>query len=82
MTLKNFKKLKIPDSPGVYFFRKGFQILYVGKATSLRDRVKSYFTKDLIVARGPVLVEMLFQANDIKWQKTDSVLEALILEAE
>lgn len=81
MTNKNFKKLKLPDKPGVYFFLKGKEILYIGKATSLKDRVKSYFGKDLIQTRGPILVDMVFKADKIKWQSTDSVLEALILEA-
>ena len=81
MNKKDFKKFIIPDSPGVYFFLKGKKILYVGKATSLRDRVRSYFGNDLIGTRGPIVLEMVFQANNIKIQKTDSVLEALILEA-
>jgi len=76
------KKIKLPDKPGVYFFKRGRDLLYIGKATSLKDRVKSYFGKDLIETRGPVLLDMLFKANKISWQKTDSVLEALILEAE
>ncbi len=57
------------------------RILYIGKATSLRDRVKSYFGKDLIETRGPLLVDMVFKSSGIKWQETDSVIEALILEA-
>ena len=75
------KKLNIPDKPGVYFFKKGKDILYIGKATSLKDRVKSYFGKDLIQTRGPIVLDMVFKADKIKWQETDSVLEALILEA-
>jgi excinuclease ABC subunit C len=82
MNIGNFKKIKIPDRPGVYFFLKNGRILYIGKATSLKDRVKSYFGKDLIETRGPLLVDMVFKADKIKWQTTDSVLEALILEAE
>jgi len=78
----NFKKLRLPDRPGVYFFLKNREIIYIGKATSLRDRIKSYFGKDLIETRGPILVDMVFKADKIKWQTTDSVLEALILEAE
>jgi len=73
--------MRLPSSPGVYFFKKRRDILYIGKATSLRDRVKSYFGKDLISTRGPLLLDMVTQATSIKWQKTDSVLEALILEA-
>jgi excinuclease ABC subunit C len=81
MDIKYFKKIKLPDKPGVYFFLKGKKILYIGKATSLRDRTKSYFGKDLIETRGPFLVDMIFQADKIDWQTTDSVLEAIILEA-
>jgi len=79
----------LPDVPGVYFFlgppkrsgdKKG-NILYIGKATSLRDRTKSYFAADLIKTRGPGIVDMIFRAEDIRWEETDTVLEALILEA-
>lgn len=81
MNNTHLKKLKMPDSPGVYFFKKGKEIIYIGKATSLRDRVKSYFGKDLIVTRGPFLVDMIFHSDKVDWQGTESVLEALILEA-
>ncbi len=78
---KNLKKL--PDSPGVYFFKDGKgAVLYIGKATSLRSRVKSYFREDLAVTRGPKIVQMLEQAKSVDFVKTDSVLEALLLEAE
>jgi len=82
MNFLNFKKFNLPDTPGVYFFLKGKEVLYIGKATSLKDRVKSYFSKDLIETRGPVILDMVFKANKIKWQITGSVLEALILETE
>ncbi len=81
MNIKSLPKFKLPDSPGVYFFLKGNKLLYVGKATSLKDRVKSYFSRDLIATRGPLIVDMVFKATNIKFQKCDSVLEALILEA-
>ena len=71
----------LPDTPGVYFFKKGSEILYVGKATSLSDRVKSYFLKDILVTRGPKIQKMLEEANSVGFTQTDSVLEALILEA-
>lgn len=82
MNVSIYKKANLPDCPGVYFFYKNKEILYIGKATSLRDRVKSYFSRDLIATRGPLLVDMIVQADRIDHQKTDSVLEALILEAE
>lgn len=81
MNNTDFKKIKLPSTPGVYFFLKNGEILYIGKATSLKDRVKSYFSNDLIETRGPLLVDMVFSANQIKYEVTDSVLEALILEA-
>lgn len=74
-------KQKLPDWPGVYFFLKGKEILYIGKATSLRDRVRSYFNGDIAAARGPRIVAMVEQADAINFETTDSVLEALILEA-
>jgi len=82
MTFDDFKKLNLPDGPGVYFFKKGVDTLYIGKATSLRDRVRSYFNDDLIQTRGRLLVDMVVQADTITYQETDSVLEAFILESE
>lgn len=84
MTLEQFKKKasQLPDGPGVYFFlgpRR--EVLYIGKATSLRDRVRSYFAKDLMDTRGPLLVDMLEKARSVDCRVTDSVLEALLLEA-
>jgi excinuclease ABC subunit C len=73
--------VKLPDKSGVYFFKKGKTILYIGKATSLASRVRSYFSKDLIETRGPLILDMVTQASSIKYQETDNVLEAIILEA-
>ncbi|MBI5126629.1 MAG: GIY-YIG nuclease family protein [Candidatus Taylorbacteria bacterium] len=84
MKLENFEQLHIPDNPGVYLFygsTSDTQPLYIGRATSLRDRVRSYFGDDLIHTRGPLLVDLVTKAETIKWQETDSVLEAIILEA-
>lgn len=81
MDFSNYKKNNLPDTPGVYLFKKNKDILYIGKATSLKDRVRSYFSNDLIATRGPLIVDMVFQSEDIDFIKTDSVLEALILES-
>ncbi len=82
MIRQDLDNFELPQSAGVYFFRDGDgKILYIGKATSLRDRVRSYFGADLIKTRGPRLVDMVFKAVGITWQETSSVLEALILEA-
>ncbi len=84
MNLQEFqKKNKLPNSSGVYFFLgKNKKPIYIGKATNLRDRVKSYFSKDLLNTRGPLLVKMLEEAKTIEFRKTESVLEALLLEAD
>jgi len=65
----------------VYLFKKGRTVLYVGKATSLRDRVRSYFDDDLIATRGPRIVDMVTRADRIAHETTPTVLEALVREA-
>ena len=81
MEKANLLKKKLPDAPGVYFFlgtKK--QILYIGKATSLRNRVRSYFSNDITEKRSHIIAKMVTEAKNIEWTETDSVLEALILE--
>ncbi|HEY1036976.1 MAG TPA: GIY-YIG nuclease family protein [Candidatus Paceibacterota bacterium] len=83
MQLTDFHKLDFPDVPGVYFFKNGAgETLYIGKATSLRDRVRSYFADDLMKTRGRLLVDMIAQASTVTYRITDSVLEAFILETQ
>lgn len=73
--------LKLPDTPGVYFFLGAKkQILYIGKATSLKNRVKSYFSNDIIEKRSELIEKMVDDAKTVEFTETDSVLEALILE--
>src|SRR3989338_1988631 len=81
MTKGQLKRFKLPDSPGVYLFKKGRKILYIGKATSLRDRVRSYFSSDLVAGRGDRIVGMVAGATSFDWKVTQSVLEALMLES-
>jgi len=81
MNISTLKELDIPKKPGIYRFLDTSGILYIGKATSLRDRVRSYFGADVIETRGPHIVDMVTKATTISWEETDSVLEALILEA-
>jgi excinuclease ABC subunit C len=73
--------LNLPDVPGVYLFKKGRTVLYVGKATSLRDRVRSYFDNDLIATRGPRVVDMVTKSDRLVVETTPTVLEALVREA-
>lgn len=85
MRRDDLDKLDLPDAPGVYRFvrRSGGreETLYVGKATSLRDRVRSYFADDLIASRGPRLVDIVTRAQTVRVEQTDTVLDALVLEA-
>jgi len=75
-------KTKLPDRPGVYtFLDRQRRPIYIGRATSLKDRVKSYFANDLIETRGPRIIDMVTKATVLKWQETDTVLEAIILES-
>ncbi len=78
----NLKELKLPDEPGIYrFIDTNGGILYIGKATSLKDRVRSYFSNDLLHTRGKHIVDMVTLAGSVTYTTTDSALEALILEA-
>src|SRR5438105_1405865 len=84
MTLEEFKKkaTKMPDTPGVYFFLGPKKdVLYIGKAADLKSRVRSYFSKDIAQTRTEHIANMVQKARYIDWRTTDSVLEALILEA-
>jgi len=81
MELKDLKKVKLPDTPGVYFFRDARrQVLYINKATSLREQVRNYFNKNFADIHGPLLISLIETAKSLEFVVTDSVLEALILE--
>lgn len=81
MQRSELSSYNLPDVPGVYFFKQGRKVLYVGKATSLRDRVRSYFDDDLIATRGPRVVDMVTKADHISHETTPTILEALVREA-
>jgi excinuclease ABC subunit C len=82
MIRQELDKLELPAEPGVYFWKDtDGKILYIGKATSLRDRVRSYFAPDVIKTRGAHIVDMVFKATTVSYEATLTVLEALILEA-
>lgn len=81
MQRNELRKSNLPDCPGVYLFKQGRKVLYVGKATSLRDRVRSYFDDDLIATRGPRIVDMVTKAERVSFEATPTVLEALVREA-
>ncbi len=78
MTLEE-KLQNLPDSPGVYLMKdaKG-RVIYIGKALSLWNRVRSYFQKS---AKGEKTEMMVRQIVDLETIMTHTELEALILEA-
>ncbi len=71
---------RLPDRPGVYQFKdaKG-QVIYIGKAASLRSRVRSYFQESRY--RDPKTDALVEQIQDLEVIVTASELEALILES-
>ena len=70
--------LHLPTQPGVYLFKTtGGRVLYVGKATHLKDRVRSYFAKKPDRAMIPTLVK---KADQVDCIITGTPGEALILE--
>lgn len=76
------KKLKeLPRQPGVYFHKDASgEIIYVGKAAVLKNRVRQYFQ----VSRGrdPKTEALVREIADVEWMVVDSEIEALFLEGE
>jgi DNA polymerase III subunit epsilon len=78
------RRLELPDAPGVYkLLRVGGDVLYVGKATSLKKRVSSHFKGGRRI-RGTTerALEMLSQVRDLEVLPTETALEAALLETE
>jgi excinuclease ABC subunit C len=76
---------RLPDRPGVYLLKDSRgDVLYVGKAQSLRNRVRSYWQKQAAPrALGDIhrIREVIGRIADVEYTLTDSVSEALLLEA-
>ena len=71
---------RLPERPGVYLFKDAkVQVIYVGKAASLRSRVRSYFQEAR--PRDPKTDALVRQIRDLEYVVTDNELEALMLEA-
>lgn len=74
------KVKQAPAAPGVYFFRDSAgRFLYIGKSADLKARLASYFQEP----RGlsPFKETMIEQIADVRWRRTESEIEALILES-
>jgi len=70
----------LPAVPGVYYFQdKKGEVIYVGKAVSLRNRVRSYYQSG--AQHSPKVRSLMNRATDLKYIVTDSEVEALILES-
>ena len=74
------EKLKaLPGSPGCYIYKdEKAEVLYVGKAISLKNRVRSYFQSS--TKHGARIARMVSRVRDLEWIVVDSELEALVLE--
>jgi excinuclease ABC subunit C len=71
----------LPPRPGVYFFKDASgKIIYVGKAKSLRERVRSYFQES--TSFSPKQDALISNISDLEFIVAGSELEALILEAQ
>lgn len=72
---------KLPAKPGVYIMHDASdEIIYVGKAISLKNRVRQYFQKSRTQRRGPKIEQMVERIVRFEYIITDSELEALVLE--
>jgi excinuclease ABC subunit C len=75
-TLKN-----LPDRPGVYLMKNARgDVLYVGKAQSLRSRVRSYWQKETAGPEHHLIRSVIDRVVDVEYTITDSISEALLLE--
>jgi excinuclease ABC subunit C len=79
MTLEQ-KLERLPDRPGVYVYKDAkAAVVYVGKAASLRNRVRSYWKE--ASPRDPKTDALVLQIRDLEYIVTDNELEAMMLEA-
>jgi excinuclease ABC subunit C len=75
------KLAELPKEPGVYFHKDATgEIIYVGKAARLNNRVRQYFQKSRL--RDPKTDALVAEIADTDWMVVGSELEALFLEAE
>jgi DNA polymerase-3 subunit epsilon len=75
------KRLPLPDQPGIYrMLRANSDLLYIGKAKSLKMRVNSYFRSKAPHAEH--ILEMLTQAQKLEFTRTGTAVEAALLESD
>jgi excinuclease ABC subunit C len=72
---------RLPDRPGVYLMKDARgTVIYVGKAQSLRNRVRSYWQKQTGGGESQLIRSVIDKIADLEYTMTDSVSEALLLE--
>jgi excinuclease ABC subunit C len=72
---------RLPDRPGVYLMKDARgAVIYVGKAQSLRNRVRSYWQKQTGGGESQLIRSVIDKIVDLEYTMTDSVSEALLLE--
>jgi excinuclease ABC subunit C len=82
MTKKVENKLKkLPAAPGIYFHKNAAgEIIYIGKAANLRNRVRQYFQASHF--RDPKTDLLVNEIADVDWTEVETEVDALFLEAE
>lgn len=81
--LPKARRSALPDAPGVYrFLRPNGDVLYVGKAASLKKRVASHYSTNAGSRATERALEMLSQAHDVDVTTTETALEAALLEVD
>ncbi|HCM51735.1 TPA: excinuclease ABC subunit C [Candidatus Saccharibacteria bacterium] len=78
------KLTKLPTNPGVYFYKsKDREVIYIGKAANLRNRVRQYFhpSTSLRIADAKT-ASLIKEIADLDWTEVESEVDALFLEAE
>jgi len=74
-------RLALPDTPGIYrFLSRNGRVLYVGKATSLKDRVNSYYRSQRTTRKK--LKELMSQVHDVRVTEVATDVEAALLETD
>lgn len=72
---------KLPKTPGVYFHKNAAgEIIYIGKAANLRNRVRQYFQKSRY--HDPKTDTLVSEIADVDWTEVETEADALFLEAE
>ncbi|TES93522.1 MAG: excinuclease ABC subunit UvrC [Candidatus Cloacimonadota bacterium] len=78
--MKNILFANIPNNPGIYLMKDRMgKIIYIGKASNLKKRVSTYFTKDSSLR--PRIERMVGKTKNIDYIATETEIDALILEA-